>query len=333
MAVPCPAIYFSGLSAEKHYVKVDFNPASLTIKGDLINEIWNEGDYQFERPNNKTFILENNGKQLIFTRNTIEAYFFNNVLKNHYKFFFKVSRWRPYAIGIIVFLAVGYLVSSKVSDYFLENFTLEEQRETFSFMDQSYLSASCMNKDTRRMINRILENTGHKEFTGSIYYVSSPEVNAYALPSGSIIFTKGFLKQMESVEEFIAVLFHEIGHVKHRHHLKRLRNSLGFDIVSILIFGEKTGAKSIVSKFIINKYTSSQEEESDAYARQKLDQYGISRIGAVDFFERNKENSKLAIFSTHPSSQKRINFFQADFPKEPTREYYPDMLKSLKNCE
>ncbi len=332
MQTPCPAIFFTGLSAEKHYVKVIFNPTSLSIKGDSIDETWNTSDYKFEKPNQKNYILQNGSKELHFTRNTIEAHFYNHPFRNDYKFFFKVSRWQPYVIGIVAASVVLYFLTLEASDYFLNQFSLKDQQVAFSFLDQSYVSKNCMSEDTQSLIDKTLVETGHPEFVGRVFYTESPVVNAFALPSGAIIFTNGFLKQMESVEEFIAVLFHEIGHVKHRHHLKRLRNAVGLNIVSLLVFGENTGVRDALSRFLINQYTSSQEEESDLYAREKLDEHGISRLGAINFFERNNENSALAIFSTHPSSQRRIEILRENFPKKIRKEFYPEMLTLLKKC-
>ncbi|HVH30884.1 MAG TPA: M48 family metalloprotease, partial [bacterium] len=49
--------------------------------------------------------------------------------------------------------------------------------------------------------------------------------NALALPGGFIYVTKGLLSFVRSDHELAAVLGHEIGHVAHRHPLKKLNQS------------------------------------------------------------------------------------------------------------
>jgi Zn-dependent protease with chaperone function len=46
--------------------------------------------------------------------------------------------------------------------------------------------------------------------------------NAFALPGGTVIATDQFIQLSENDDEIIAVLAHEIGHVRHQHSLRQI---------------------------------------------------------------------------------------------------------------
>ena len=50
--------------------------------------------------------------------------------------------------------------------------------------------------------------------------LDSPNVNAFAVPGGTIFITRGLLERMRSEAELAGVLGHEIVHVLRKHHLK-----------------------------------------------------------------------------------------------------------------
>ena len=53
--------------------------------------------------------------------------------------------------------------------------------------------------------------------------LDSPNVNAFAVPGGTIFITRGLLERMRSEAELAGVLGHEISHVLRKHHLKAIQ--------------------------------------------------------------------------------------------------------------
>ena len=53
--------------------------------------------------------------------------------------------------------------------------------------------------------------------------LDSPNVNAFAVPGGTIFITRGLLERMRNEAELAGVLGHEIVHVLRKHHLKAIQ--------------------------------------------------------------------------------------------------------------
>ena len=171
-----------------------------------------------------------------------------------------------------------------------------------------------------------------------IRVIDVPIVNAIALPGGYIYLFSGLINKCESPEEVLAIIAHEMGHIQKRHSIQQLIRNIGLTYLTTLIIGitiegveifEKIEVISeIVSILILLKYSRNFEEEADQIAAKKLNQKQISVQGMINFFSRlNKykdmsnetdntlkdKNNSIFDFpdylSTHPSNQKRINFF------------------------
>jgi len=53
--------------------------------------------------------------------------------------------------------------------------------------------------------------------------LEAPQINAFAVPGGTIFITRGLLEKMGSEAELAGVLGHEIAHVLRKHHLKAIQ--------------------------------------------------------------------------------------------------------------
>ncbi|HSU76441.1 MAG TPA: M48 family metalloprotease, partial [Burkholderiales bacterium] len=53
--------------------------------------------------------------------------------------------------------------------------------------------------------------------------MDAPQINAFAVPGGTIFITRGLLEKMNSEAELAGVLSHEIVHVVRKHHLKAIQ--------------------------------------------------------------------------------------------------------------
>jgi predicted Zn-dependent protease len=56
--------------------------------------------------------------------------------------------------------------------------------------------------------------------------VESDQINAFAVPGGAVLVTKGMLKTVANEAELACVLGHEIGHVVRKHHLALLQKDI-----------------------------------------------------------------------------------------------------------
>lgn len=107
--------------------------------------------------------------------------------------------------------------------------------------------------------------------------------NAFALPDGSIVFTDGMVELVENDSELIAVAYHEVGHLHHRHLLRRVIQSSTIAIAVFLVTGDVSSFDVIAglpALLIDLAYSRDFEREADAYALESMVVAGID----VDHF-------------------------------------------------
>ena len=140
-------------------------------------------------------------------------------------------------------------------------------------------------------------------------------VNAFALPGGYVVFTKGLLTTAETPAEIAGVLAHEIGHVVHDHATQAVYRTTAVSmLVSALIGDVTSGVVGGLAEFAINgRYSREAEREADRFAFERLDAAGIDGRGLARFFERiarkadSEDHALFRILSTHPPTRERLD--------------------------
>lgn len=145
--------------------------------------------------------------------------------------------------------------------------------------------------------------------------VQSSEINAFAVPGGTILVTQGMLKLLGNEAELACVMGHEIGHVVNKHHLKLLQKNLllktGSDIVSSQA---NANAKELVGKggdlFALSLDRGS-EREADSEGVLFAARAGYDPAACLNFMQRmasvkQETNALAALYKTHPRASERI---------------------------
>jgi Zn-dependent protease with chaperone function len=142
----------------------------------------------------------------------------------------------------------------------------------------------------------------------------SDQVNAMAVPGGTIIVFSQLVKQAGSENELAFVLGHELGHFAHQDHLKGLGRGLILLVFSSAIFGADSSLSDFFSKQLTRvemKFSQQQETNADLFGLDLLEKNYGQAAGATDFFRKmlkEEKNSKFAyFFASHPPSETRIN--------------------------
>lgn len=142
------------------------------------------------------------------------------------------------------------------------------------------------------------------------------EVNAFALPDGSIRFYSGLMDLMTD-DEVRYVIGHEIGHVQAGHARKRMQVALGSGAAqqAALAAGGKAGtlAQSDIGELFVKvvraQHSQANENEADDYALRFLARRGHNRQAAVTALEKLAAlggGSQGPIWlSTHPAPRDR----------------------------
>jgi len=133
--------------------------------------------------------------------------------------------------------------------------------------------------------------------------------NAFAVPGGAILITSGLLEEVESENELAFVLGHEIGHFRHRDHLRRLGRGLLFGWMAAKVGGGATPVQ-LIEQITLRGFDRQQEAAADRFGLALVQATYGHVAGALDFFHRLPEagvgGELAAYFGTHPVTEARI---------------------------
>ena len=162
--------------------------------------------------------------------------------------------------------------------------------------------------------------------------LNSSDVNAFALPGGTVCITRGLLWQLGSEAEFAGVMGHEVGHVDHKHSAKGEGRAT---IFNILLLGAGVAAESsdsdwaragvigfgVAGQLTMLHYSRDQELESDRRGIYYAYEAGYDPRELANVFELFKRlkggGGGPSWLSSHPMDDDRI----AQVNKLVAREY------------
>ena len=200
--------------------------------------------------------------------------------------------------------------------------------QTLDILDRSVFEPSELDENTQRELLEHFQSVlvAHSDFKLEILFRKGGRIgpNAFALPSGIIVFTDEMIQISAHDDELLAVLTHEIGHIVHRHGMRSLIQDsiLGFVLMSIT--GDVSGSSELFLGLPVMltelAYSRSFEREADEYALTYMCTNGISPLGFASLMRRiesQKPNAPdmasekwINYLSTHPLTDERIKGFQ-----------------------
>lgn len=149
-----------------------------------------------------------------------------------------------------------------------------------------------------------------------VLYIPDQTVNAAAIPGDRILIYAGLLRQMESENELMMVMGHELGHFAHRDHLRGLGRGIVIQLALSAFLGDLGSLQSIAVSSIASitqaQFSQEQEKEADELGLTLLNGAYGQVAGATDFFDRmgKKEGANLGILNSHPPSKQRTAALQ-----------------------
>lgn len=173
--------------------------------------------------------------------------------------------------------------------------------------------------ELRAYVQRIADRL-YPELKGAIHVglIDSPDLNAFALPNGSIYFNIGLLARLDNEAQLATILAHEVTHFTRQHALKERRsaNSLITAGLAITLLTGIPLSGDLIAIAGITGYSQELETEADHHGFERLVANGYDPLEAPKTFEHLlKEVETLEIdqpyfFSTHPRLEERIKSFQ-----------------------
>ncbi len=213
-------------------------------------------------------------------------------------------------------------------------FSLGDERKLGEKLLYSVRSAFTIkdDPDIRQYLDKlgrsVLEAAGIQYFDYHFFVIEDKEFNAFAAPSGLIFFHSGLLSTMQSEDELVSVMAHEVGHISKRHLAERVEKgtytgiaSLGLALAALAFGGSTapvllTGALAAGQSFNLH-FSRQNEEEADLLAYGWMKQLGRDPHGQVRMLESMRRVSRYRsekppqYLLTHPDPEARLNYIQS----------------------
>jgi predicted Zn-dependent protease len=193
-------------------------------------------------------------------------------------------------------------------------------KQTLAFLDRTILSPSTLtDEETDKRQNAFAEFVNGEDAQSywlEFRHAGTP--NALALPGGIIIVTDEMVRATANDAEFLAVVAHEIGHVRGHHAMRLVLQDSGLAVLMTALAGDAVGttvlAAALPAVLLRTRYSRQFESEADDYAFAMLKRHGQSPQAFADLLRRLRlsehetgdSHSLRQYLSTHPATEERI---------------------------
>ena len=146
----------------------------------------------------------------------------------------------------------------------------------------------------------------------SAIVVDAPELDAWALPGGPLVFKTGLLRRLTGPGELAALVAHEMAHVSKRHLMQRLSQSLGVTTSVQFFFGDiasvmQTPPNQLQLDVLLRP---EDESEADRVALDLLAQAHFDPRGLIDLIATLAADAQAGMavpwLQRGPPAQKRL---------------------------
>lgn len=240
--------------------------------------------------------------------------------------------WRTAIASVVavgVFCALFFMygipaIAMHVAGVVPQSLRVKMSEDTMSLMSKTkVLEESEIDSERRDALEKIffdaIEEGGFARDTDYEYKLSfrnAPFIgkNAFALPSGEIVFTDDLVEAC-SDDQILSIMLHEIAHVQLQHGIRSLIQNSGIIIIITLAIGDANGVSNLVSSLPTllaeSHYSQKFEIEADSFSCMHLQKNGYSPDLLGDSLKILHEGATELpledLLSTHPSLKVRLD--------------------------
>lgn len=156
----------------------------------------------------------------------------------------------------------------------------------------------------------------YPEFSGKIRIraIDSNQLNAFALPNGSVYINTGLLARLQNEAQLATVLAHEGAHFVHRHSFQQMENLKNVATLALIVgMAGVPVVGNVVALTSMSGFSREHETEADNIGYKRLVAAGYSAREAPRTFEhliaeiKALEIDEPFFFASHPKLQDRVD--------------------------
>ena len=237
-------------------------------------------------------------------------------------------------------------------------FTTEEEVALGEGLAAGFLGAAPLAQDAnlQRYVNRVGKwlalHSDRPDLPWTFGVVETDTVNAFAMPGGTVLVSKGLVDKLANESELAGALAHEIAHVVLKHQLKAIQSDKnsealaglgkgiageaiarrGSDPVGLKSWGANAGVELLKNGVFLRPLDRSMEYEADKLgvviaARSGYDPYGL--VGVLEMLAQVKsDGSGLSVLDTHPAPADRLAELEGFVPAIEKRVREPQEVEA-----
>lgn len=239
-----------------------------------------------------------------------------------------VSKTDPRKEAVVLVAAVGVCLIAVLAlisfsaDLMMGWVPLSWEVRAFGSWDEEMMTAAGVKKHAagdalQQLTERLASHWPEVPYGFRTGVTPEPIPNAWALPGGVVLVTSGLLEKVESENELAFILGHELGHFRHRDHLRGLGRQVATALATTIVGvaaggGGVTDFMAIAQQVTGRRFNRDQELAADRFGLEIVQREYGHVAGAGDFFkhladEESVWDSRAASYlSTHPWSEDRI---------------------------
>ncbi|RFS13291.1 M48 family metallopeptidase [Emticicia sp. C21] len=328
------AIYYDGQSSQPHQAQIEVFGNSLSIYYDEKKVIWAVSEidhagfsgkgktmlqyglfpHQYLEYSNDSPLAKILAGYLLKPKNGLEiaGREYNAILKGA-------------LIAIAIFSAivalVYFILLPSLAAYIAGKIPVSTEIALGEKLFNSFIGDSEIDTKKTKLLNNFARKIDFEtKYPLKFTVVKDKQVNAFALPGGNVVVFSGILEKLKSSDELVALLSHEVTHIKERHSLKGLARSLAGSLLISVTFGDSGALGSVLVNQADNIYqlgfSRRMEKEADLEGLQIMNHNHIDQQGMIQLMERlqeeeQKQGSKmLAYLNSHPMTEERIAYIK-----------------------
>lgn len=218
--------------------------------------------------------------------------------------------------GVIAFFLVAYCILGFLVDWAVTRISPKMEAAIFSGFQVPLGIGPPEDLSCQKSLQRLtddLRKCCDIDYPVKIIVIHSDTANALALAGGTIVVFSGIFDMVHSENGIAFVLAHELGHFKHRDHLRGMGRGIVLTALSALLTGSGSSITQLAAPGVHltqARYSRQREAMADAQALETLVCYYGHAGGATEFFQAMRSahdpGRLMSYFSSHPECEARI---------------------------